>query len=64
MLFAETAQPVKFEDAITKAIGLQMGIPPSCSHLLSKEDRFTRIKETDPAAIAKQVKAFIEENVT
>lgn len=62
LLVAETAQPAKFEDAIRKAIGLKMGIPPSYNHLKNRKDRITRIKETDPAAIAEAVKAFIKTN--
>jgi threonine synthase len=64
MLFAETAQPAKFEDAIVKAIGLRMGIPPSCTHLMNRSEKITRIDETDPAAIAEKVKHFIEANVS
>lgn len=63
-LVAETAQPSKFEDAIRQAIGLEMGLPPSCSHLRNRQDKITRIEETDPAAIADAVKTFIEANVT
>lgn len=63
LLIAETAQPAKFEDVIERAIGLKMGIPPSCNHLQSREDRITRIEETEPAAIAATVKDFIEANV-
>lgn len=63
-LVAETAQPAKFEEAVFEATGLRMGIPPSCSHLKNRDDRITRIEESDPAAIADAVKAFIEANVT
>lgn len=64
LLIAETAQPAKFEDAIRQAIGLEIGLPPSCSHLKSRQDEITRIEETDPTAIADAVKTFIEANVT
>lgn len=64
LLVAETAQPAKFEDAIRQAIGLEIGLPPSCSHLKNRQDKITRIEETDPAAIADAVKKFIEANAT
>lgn len=64
LLVAETAQPAKFEDVMRQAIGLEMGLPPSCSHLMNRQDKITRIEETDPAAIAEAVKKFIEANVT
>lgn len=64
LLFAETAQPAKFEDAIAEVIGLRMGIPPSCSHLKNRQDKVTRINESEPAAIAEKVKRFIEANVS
>ncbi len=63
LLITETAQPAKFDDAIRQAIGLEMGFPPSCSHLKSCQDKITRIEETDPAAIADAVKIFIKANV-
>ena len=63
MLFAETAQPWKFEEAIEKAIGLHLGIPPTCGHILNGSEKFTRIEESDPSAIAERVKSFIIANV-
>ncbi len=62
-LIAETAQPAKFEDAIHRALGFRMGVPASCRHLLAKEERLTRIHESDPLKIAEQVKQFIKANV-
>lgn len=64
LLVAETAQPAKFEEAVFEATGLRMGTPPSCSHLKNRQDKITRIEETDPAAIADAVKKFMETNVT
>lgn len=64
LLVTETAQPAKFEDAIRQAIGLEMDLPPSCSHLKNRQDKITRIEESDPAAIADAVKTFIKANVT
>jgi threonine synthase len=63
-LIVETAQPAKFEDAIYRALGLRMQMPQSCKHLLSNEEKMTRIEETDPSVIADKVKKFIEANVT
>jgi threonine synthase len=63
VVIAETAQPAKFEAAIAEAIGLRMGIPSACKHLLNQQDKYTRIEETDPAAIADAVKNFIETSV-
>jgi threonine synthase len=62
-LIAETAQPAKFEEAIQRALGIRMVVPDSCSHLMSNEEKVTRIEETEPAVIADVVKDFIEANV-
>jgi threonine synthase len=59
-LIAETAQPAKFEEAIKRALGIRMLIPQSCRHLLQNEERITRINQTDPAAIAYEMKELIE----
>lgn len=59
-LIVETAQPAKFEEAIAFALDIKMQIPQSCKHLLANEEQITRIKESDPDAIADEVKKFIE----
>lgn len=62
-LFLETAQPAKFEEVIGRALGLRMGIPRSCRHLENYPDRFERIEESEPEAIAARVKQIIEATV-
>ena len=64
LVFVETAQPAKFEDAIFKAIGLRMDVPPALKHLQNRSDKITRIEEADPAAIADAVKTFIRASVS
>jgi threonine synthase len=62
-LVTETAQAAKFSDAIETALGFPLQVPESCRHLMGGDEKITRIKETDPAAIADVVKSFIEANV-
>lgn len=62
-LIVETAQPAKFEEAIRRALGIEMMIPDACRHLEKNEERIVRIHETEPTAIADAAKAEIRANV-
>lgn len=47
--FVETAHPVKFPDAISKALSLQIPIPASLEDLMKKEKQSTRMAANDNA---------------
>lgn len=63
ILYAETAQPAKFEDTIQKAIGHTFAASAASRDMYDKPQKITRIEESDPSAIAKKVKSFIEANI-
>ncbi|MCB9806219.1 threonine synthase [Candidatus Nomurabacteria bacterium] len=59
VLIAETALPVKFEEAVRRATGRQIEIPERLQAMCWKPWEIHEINGSDPAKIAEAVKAYI-----
>lgn len=63
LLIAETARPEKFQGAFYDALKVQLH-PFRQNTLFEREEQFTHIEETNPAAIAAAVKSFMKEKLS
>ena len=59
IIFAETAQPAKFEDAIVRSIEIKPPVPKGYEDLLSRERR-TYVTDADPQAVKNYIAQHVD----
>lgn len=63
MLIMETAQPTKFEEVIQRATGLKLDVHSRFRKMYELPEKFIRVNESEPAAIAEEVKKIISQSL-